>query len=97
MVCDAADTDASSQWSVLSEKQERLFSQLKNDLINPTNTMEETFELMCELKCAMQRTPALKKLFWRVGNFANFDPLEGFHFHANSLHWGVVATGLMAF
>ncbi|XP_033746141.1 uncharacterized protein C12orf56 homolog isoform X2 [Pecten maximus] len=47
------------------EKMEMLFSQLKRELLNQENTMEETFNLLNELRVATERNFALKKMFWK--------------------------------
>ncbi|OWF37764.1 uncharacterized protein C12orf56-like isoform X2 [Mizuhopecten yessoensis] len=47
------------------EKMEMLFSQLKRELLNQENTMEDTFNLLNELRVATERNFALKKMFWK--------------------------------
>ena len=54
-----------------SEKLELLFCQLRNELMTSTNSMEDTFNLISELKSAAERTFAIKKLFWKVCIDAN--------------------------
>ncbi|XP_041379552.1 uncharacterized protein C12orf56-like [Gigantopelta aegis] len=49
----------------LREKAEYLFNQLKREILDPSNTMEETFASLTELKNATEKNFALKKLFWR--------------------------------
>lgn len=44
---------------------EMLFSQLKRELLNAENTMEDTFNLLNELRLATERNFALKKMFWK--------------------------------
>ncbi|XP_062620239.1 uncharacterized protein C12orf56-like isoform X2 [Saccostrea cucullata] len=50
---------------VQREKMEGLFNALKRDLLNPDNTMEDTFSLLTELKTATEKNFTLKKLFWK--------------------------------
>lgn len=45
---------------------EVLFGQLKRELFNPENQMEDTFSLLNELRVATERNFALKKMFWKV-------------------------------
>ncbi|XP_063445263.1 uncharacterized protein C12orf56-like isoform X2 [Mytilus trossulus] len=47
------------------EKMEALFNQLKRELLNPENTMEDSFNLLNELRLATERNFALKKMFWK--------------------------------
>ncbi|XP_052061906.1 uncharacterized protein C12orf56-like isoform X1 [Mytilus californianus] len=47
------------------EKMEALFNQLKRELLNPENTMEDSFNLLNELRVATERNFALKKMFWK--------------------------------
>ncbi|XP_046339786.1 uncharacterized protein C12orf56-like isoform X1 [Haliotis rufescens] len=47
------------------EKTELLFNQLKRELFNAANTMEELYSLLIELKAATEKNFSLKKLFWR--------------------------------
>ncbi|KAL3851829.1 hypothetical protein ACJMK2_015534 [Sinanodonta woodiana] len=54
------------------EKMELLFQQLKRELLNPSNTMEKTFELLNELRTATEKNFALKKLFWKSPDIFNF-------------------------
>ena len=49
-----------------SEKIDTLFSGLTKDLMDPNNSMEQTFELIQELKTATEKYFHLKKLFWKV-------------------------------
>ncbi|XP_062620240.1 uncharacterized protein C12orf56-like isoform X3 [Saccostrea cucullata] len=51
--------------SLKREKMEGLFNALKRDLLNPDNTMEDTFSLLTELKTATEKNFTLKKLFWK--------------------------------
>jgi predicted component of type VI protein secretion system len=48
------------------EKMEALFNQLKRELLSPDNTMEDSFNLLNELRIATERNFALKKMFWKV-------------------------------
>lgn len=48
------------------EKMEALFNQLKRELLNLENTMEDSFNLLNELRVATERNFALKKMFWKV-------------------------------
>ena len=50
------------------EKMEALFNQLKRELLSPDNTMEDSFNLLNELRIATERNFALKKMFWKVWN-----------------------------
>ncbi|CAG2201540.1 unnamed protein product [Mytilus edulis] len=47
------------------EKMEALFNQLKRELLNLENTMEDSFNLLNELRVATERNFALKKMFWK--------------------------------
>lgn len=47
------------------EKMEALFNQLKRELLNPDNTMEDSFNLLNELRVATEKNFALKKMFWK--------------------------------
>lgn len=49
-----------------SEKIDTLFSSLTKDLMDPENTMEQTFGFVQELKTATEKYFHLKKLFWKV-------------------------------
>lgn len=51
---------------------EALFNQLKRELLSPDNTMEDSFNLLNELRIATERNFALKKMFWKVGNCINW-------------------------
>ena len=43
-----------------------LFNQLKRELLNPENTLEDNFALLVELKNSTLKNFAIKKLFWKV-------------------------------
>ncbi|KAL5014777.1 hypothetical protein ScPMuIL_009047 [Solemya velum] len=47
------------------EKREQLFNQLKRELFNPANSMDETFRLLNELKIGTEKNFNLRKLFWK--------------------------------
>ncbi len=49
-----------------SEKLGILFGQLTQDLLSAHNSLEDTFELLLELKVAAERNCALKLHFWKV-------------------------------
>ena len=51
---------------VCREKTALLFHQLKQELLNPDNTMEQIYELLDELKIATEKNFVLKRLFWKV-------------------------------
>lgn len=51
-----------------SVKIDMLFSTLTKELMDPGNTMEQTFELVQELKTATEKYFHLKRLFWKVCN-----------------------------
>ncbi len=48
------------------EKLELLFRQLKEEMIHPALPIEGVFHLITELKVALQRNFALKKIFWKT-------------------------------
>ncbi|KAK7490608.1 hypothetical protein BaRGS_00018211 [Batillaria attramentaria] len=50
------------------EKCEFLFNQLKQQLFDPSNSMEVFYQLFTDLKQATQQNFYLKKLFWRSGD-----------------------------
>ncbi|XP_076469711.1 uncharacterized protein C12orf56-like [Babylonia areolata] len=50
------------------EKCELLFNQLKQQLFEPSNSMEDYFQLFTDLKRATQKNFLMKKLFWRSGD-----------------------------
>ncbi|KAF6041285.1 C12orf56 [Bugula neritina] len=52
----------------LSVKIDMLFSTLTKELMDPGNTMEQTFELVQELKTATEKYFHLKRLFWKSGD-----------------------------
>ena len=52
---------------VFREKTELLFHQLKREMLNPENTMEQTYDLLHELRVATEKNFVLKRLFWKVG------------------------------
>jgi hypothetical protein len=54
--------------SYFSDKLEYLFRQLKTELQYSTNTMEDNFFHIHELKVATERNFALRKLFWKVSD-----------------------------
>ncbi|KAK6177718.1 hypothetical protein SNE40_015764 [Patella caerulea] len=49
----------------LREKTDLLFHQLKRELLNPKNNIDDNYRLMNELKVATEKNFILKKLFWR--------------------------------
>ena len=51
------------------EKMALLFNQLKQELLSACNSMEDTFDLLQELKTATERNHSLKKHFWKVTTF----------------------------
>jgi hypothetical protein len=50
----------------VSEKLEVRFSQLKLDLMNPHNTLEDVFSYLQELRDGTERNFVLKRFFWKV-------------------------------
>lgn len=52
-----------------SEKMSQLYNQLRSEMLEQDNSVEDIFELMHELKSAAQRNITIKKLFWRVKDF----------------------------
>ena len=50
-------------------------------MLNPENTMEQTYELLNELRVATEKNFVLKRLFWRVSNLLYLpwgsDPYNG--------------------
>lgn len=47
---------------------EMLFNQLKRELLNPANGLEDNFTLLVELRNSTLKNFAIKKLFWKVCN-----------------------------
>ncbi|XP_074644696.1 uncharacterized protein C12orf56-like isoform X2 [Tubulanus polymorphus] len=54
------------------EKLDLLFVQLKQEILNPENKMEDVFSLVNELKMAMEKNFALKKLYWKSPELFQF-------------------------
>ena len=53
---------------VCSERLERLFNELKAQLMLPGNQLEEIFLLIREMKMGTERNFAIKRFFWKVKN-----------------------------
>ena len=49
-----------------SERLENLYTQLKNELLDPSNSLEEVFVKLRELKLGMERNFAIKRFFWKA-------------------------------
>ncbi|KAK3101590.1 hypothetical protein FSP39_004688 [Pinctada imbricata] len=47
------------------ERMEMLFNQLKRELLNPANGLEDNFTLLVELRNSTLKNFAIKKLFWK--------------------------------
>ncbi|ESO82600.1 hypothetical protein LOTGIDRAFT_223226 [Lottia gigantea] len=50
---------------VSSEQTDILFNQLKRELLNPRNNIDDNYRLLNEVKVASEKNFVIKKLFWR--------------------------------